>query len=811
MKYILIFIISIMSLFAEASIEQKTKNSESFYLKGDIFKPTKCDYGKCPTVKGEYRTRIKSIDYQNGTIYCYVYEKDTDKVLGTVHQNNEKCKTKRNNEKIQFENKLFELQKIQEQNEEDTKTKKGFLDIKEQKDFYFGSYISTGNQEFLNASKYMIAGLTLDDKIININESINKNRVILRDEYTMYPNASTNYHDDSLFSSILSFFSEVKEKEGSELVKDDSTRLVSQASSLLSGITVFIMHFMGGYNEQMLGIKAFLFFTIIPFTGFFILQSKLTKKLSDTQDYDDIFERVFFTALTLFVFYFSTTHIKIDNLNFREQTQISQSNFQNWFRNIFYEGADFATEIARVGTTSYLKYKIQDIGVASKEVLRNQKLEKKILEREQSYYIQKNGFLDYCYKTFKVDKLKEDLRIYSTFNTTFPHKETMTIYDEVLGERTVNWYASNTYINQGYEDSPLSVSGCYNIERAYLNNKAKIEDLSKDIEIYIKVNKDVTINKQIEILTKTQYRNSAELGWIGFTMIPTLNIAINELQIIDKSTRNEIDKSKLEQIREDTENTNKVDKVQGAESAEWVSEIISGIAYMSLPGADSIYNVFNNGGKTVVTEVAKKIPFLAGIVANFLGQLAVSALALVLTIYIMKFLIVIFPLIGIIMAGSMAIAYYFISIELYYIVSPFLIAFAMASQQGDIIKKFLKVGVSLALRPIMIVISLVMAIWVYEFFNIFNLVLVDWNFSSIFAIKDTGGIQPFNTLFLTIAKEFIHIGINIVAFFVVFYMVLNGASMILDMLGLSDANVDVQSVVGSNIDNKSSKWNSGGI
>ncbi|MCF6339959.1 MAG: hypothetical protein L3J10_04295 [Sulfurimonas sp.] len=798
-KILLITVLLTSSIFAKTN-DEKVSESKFIYTKAVQPKITECVYGTCPDVKDGYRARIRNIDFNNGLTYCYVYEVDSNIVLDTIVQKNEMCVEKNIKIAKTFKNKLDESNK-------EKSADRNFLEIKELKDFYFGSYINTGDKEFLDASKYMIAGLTLDNKIININESINKNRVVLQDGYTMFPNASTNYHKDSLFDTIKAFFVDIEEGDGSEIIKDEDTRLVSQAHEMLSSITVFIMHFMGDYNESMLKIKSFLLFTILPFTALFVIQAKATKHASDIQDHDDMYERLFFTALALFIFYFSTTTIKIDNRNFDEQTKISQSNFQNWFRTIFYEGADFATEVARGGTTAYLKWKTQDIGIASDEILKNLKIEKDLLEGEQKViYLGNGGVLSSCYKTFDTDKLKAKLGIYTTYNSTFPHIESVKINNYF-----VNWYSHGTFIKEGMEHSHYSANGCYNFERNYLFNKNKIEELQRDIEIYTKVNQDENILKQVEILTKTQYRNSAELGWIGFTMIPSLNIALSELQIIDTSIKDDINSERLKQIQRDSENLNNIDSGLGTATGKYISEIMGGVAYMMLPGADSLYNMFTNGGSGLIEAVSSKIPFLGSVVGKVVGGIAVPIMALVITIYIMKFLIVIFPLIAIIMAGVMAIAYYFFSMELYFLVSPFLIAFAMASQQGDIIKKFLKIGVSLALKPLMIVISLIMAIWVYEFFNVFNHILVDWNFESIFAVKDAGGLQPMNTLFLKIAQEFIHIGVMIIGFFTVFYMVLNGANMILDMLGISDANVDVQSSIGSNIDNKSGKYNTGGM
>ena len=49
--------------------------------------------------------------------------------------------------------------------------------------------------------------------------------------------------------------------------------------------------------------------------------------------------------------------------------------------------------------------------------------------------------------------------------------------------------------------------------------------------------------------------------------------------------------------------------------------------------------------------------------------------------------------------------------------------------------------------------------------------------------------------------------ISILGVAVSFYLVLNGANMILDMFGIRDSGFDVQSAIGDKVDNKASNVN----
>jgi len=811
---------------------------------------TECVRNSCPEVKEGYVARVKSMSYQSGETQCYVYENSSNILVGTISNINEKCR----DEYIEIEKKhLTTANKALQEDSQTKNIQNNYVDIGHKQKQYFTDFTSTGNKEFIDVSKYMIAGFTLDNKIININESINLNRVVLQNDYTLFGNDTYESSGGwDFLKKIAEFFSGTSTTSTSLL---ENSAVTSMGATMLADVTVFIMHFMSEYNEQMLGLKSFIIFTIVPFTLLFLVQSKLTKKLAEINDFDDIYERVFFTALTLFIFYFSTTTIKVDNASFSEDAKISQSNFQNWFRNIFYEGSEIATGVARAGTVAYMRYKTQDLGNMSKEHLADLTVEAKMLKTELAEY---KNIVDECYKSYNIKALKGQISSLGDSGHNFPSNEIIPRTDgSEATSGNFNAY-TDAFLLAG-ATTKLSVSGCYNAEKEYLSIKDRLTRLAGDsyvnaesidsnmageIQSYTKMANKGTVAEQLNILVDTQFRNSAELGWIAFSMLPTVNIAITELEIIEsdkaedeKEWRNKAVEDSANAQNIGSEDTSLIDAAQ-----EGAPEVLSNIAYMMLPAADNIYNIIKDMEEGTVSLLLELIPiskakYATKVVAQTgvgsakvadrkidtfykkmkskVGKIVRGAtgalVAVLITVALMKILVVIFPLIGIIMASTMAIAFYFFSIEIYYLVSPFIIAFAMASQQGEIIKKFLKVGVTLALKPIVIVISLVMAIWVYEFFKIFNDVLVDWNFNSIFAIiRADSGLQLSNTFFLTVAQQFIHIGINIVAFVVVFYMVLNGANMIMDMFGLSDANVDMQSSIGSNIDSKTSKWNSGG-
>ena len=68
------------------------------------------------------------------------------------------------------------------------------------------------------------------------------------------------------------------------------------------------------------------------------------------------------------------------------------------------------------------------------------------------------------------------------------------------------------------------------------------------------------------------------------------------------------------------------------------------------------------------------------------------------------------PAFVMIVAGVWGFVFYAISLFIYYYVSPFLLAYALGSQQTEALRSFISRGVVLAFKPIMIVLSIVVAL-----------------------------------------------------------------------------------------------------
>lgn len=741
----------------------------------------------CPTVKDGFYTRIYSVDYWSGTTTCLIYDHKgvVDKVqlanpllLGKMQESLKKIK----DEAI-----------IPKSHDNGIDRYKNISSIREN---YLALYTSDAGG-YLNLPSFLIAGLTLDNKIIDIPSTVSKNSIQLQNGYTLYPNSYINFdvENDShniaqglwyrAANGIMNIvgLADVKwgEKTYTKLAEEDVS-IFSSTKEMLTNVIIFVIQFVERYNVTMLEIKTFLLFTIVPITTLFLLTSKATKRISKIQDRDDILERGVITAVALFSFYFTTSAVKVDN-----DSQINQVNYQSWYRSILRSGSGFADDVGEAALDAFILYKTRDVGIVGEHTKRDLVIQKKMLLAENEFLAQnlKTG----CFDVYNLEEVRNYVNLHTSLNLPFPPNERTT----GVNGNAVDWYTEN-FVKNGANPS-MAISGCAVLYKREKENKELLKEVEKKMWEVADATNDKTLNTQMEHLTKMQYRNFGELGWISLPMLATTDAVMKQLDHIN----NQAEKLNRQAIARDRELAGATPESNAIVPSSLDDDLLKNIPYVLIPGFSSI--------KSEISSFFSKIPSLpdSGFFKNFakFQSLGLDIVAYFWTLSIVKFGIAMLPFITLLTASLLVIGFWVISVLLYYLVTPFLVAFALASNQTELIKKFLKTGLVLAFRPLMLVVSIVIAIFATEFLGNLNNLLIDWNFDNLkflFTKVDT------DLMYLMILKEFLHIVNSIVIAFLGFYLVFNGSDMILNLIGLKDVSVDVQGSVGDKIDSKSSKY-----
>ncbi|MGD9687261.1 MAG: hypothetical protein AB7U43_09855 [Desulfobacter sp.] len=770
------FLLLVASLFGEVEATHENK-----YLAEK--QPEFTEKFACPVVKEGYFTRIYSIDYWSGTTTCLVYDQS-----GAL-------------DKVQLANPLLmgkmqdNLKKIKDSAIIPKSQNNGidrYKSIENIRENYISNY--TNGSGYLNLPSFLIAGLTLDNKVIDLAATVSTNTVKLQNGHSLYPNSYINFdvENDShnLFMSVvyrigndLAGLVGIDAKFGAatyEKLAEEEVTIFSSTKEMLTNIIIFVIQFLEHYNPTMLEIKTFLLFTVVPITTLFLVISKATKKLSKIQDRDDILERAVVAGVALFCFYFTTNIVKID-----ENSQVNQVNYQSWYRSILRSGSGFADSVSEAALDAFILYKTRDVGMVGEDTKRDLVIQKKMLESENEFLAKslKNG----CFNAYNMEEVRNQTNLHTSLNLPFPPNESITRADGF----SQNWYSEN-FVKNGNNPS-IAISGCAMLYKKEKENKEQLKELDKKMWEIADATNDKVVNEQMEHLAKMQYRNFGELGWIAAPMIATTDAVMRQLDSIN----NQAEKLNREEIARNREMAGATPESNANIPSSIDDDLLKNVPYVLIPGFSSI--------KNEISSFFQKIPSVEKFMPNVAKFQALGSdiVAYFWTLSIVKFGIAMFPFVMLLTASLLVIGFWAISVLLYYMVTPFLVAFALASNQTELIKKFLKTGVILAFKPLMLVVSIVIAIFAVEFLGNLNNLLIDWNFDNVkflFTKIDT------DLMYLMILKELLHIVNSIVIAFLAFYLVFNGGEMILNLIGLKDVSVDVQGAIGDKIDSKSAKY-----
>lgn len=772
-----------------------TTTPETQFTKG-VNERTSCQV-ECPPFKDGFFGRIANFEFESGATTCYVYHKQSRQIaIGKVVNVNQHCaKTILNPTSV---------------NEIKSNTNTVNSHLFTLKDKLNDLYTNTGTTSYINLPKYMVAGLLADERIIDIPTSITTNEVTLNSGYTNTPN-------------IVS----------SDLV---NPTLISRTVDSLSNSVTFVINFLSQSDKILLSLKVMLFLFVGGLSVILAVSQQTSKKISKIQNHEDVAEKIFLGVFSLIVFFFSVNKIETTT------GQISQTGYQQIIRPLMYLGINTADKLTETATSSVLRYKFASVGVNLQEdfqALKDLEYKERI---KNNYY---KTFLNECKAYYNTDATSSIVSLLNS-NTLFPPSEI--IYTKGIGteeKRPINFYTRMMMNDESYLDKNEvpAVSYCYQIERAYYNSNAFLSNLSQKIENYnsaISSQMEYKINKMVDLT----YKNISELGFVSIVNLGTTVMAFDTFSLLGKNeNKQENYEYKLEEFRNrsgyDIQGFAKPEEVGGItgiiNSATY--EVLTNAPYYAfVPFADNMLNyinrVFNPVKESIsafgsgVGALVSLIPFKGEMIGKAVDKVLttgtnaiVDSIVGMFTIFLLKSIVGALPLIAIIGAGFLVIVFYFLSVEILYIVIPFASIFAFSTGNLDIIKNLIKHTFLLALKPILIVVSVIMALFAYDMLNSLNQVVVTGMFEPLFMLANdmqtdndsgtfnmaqnfahgigTGAILLFLKTTLVLATSFLTV-------FVCFYLVFNGANIILDILGMRDGGFDVGGIVGDKIESKQS-------
>jgi hypothetical protein len=376
--------------------------------------------------------------------------------------------------------------------------------------------------------------------------------------------------------------------------------------------------------------------------------------------------------------------------------------------------------------------------------------------------------------------------------------------------------------------------------------------------------------KAMELIAKMHLKNTQEMGFLNASMIASTEVFLDNADIFDTTELKEAEWEKsvaLESQGVSSETGQKINGVANGKNPTIIPPLqlyYSGMhwltynmAYMMIPPATSIKENLSEaiiGGyvffkdlmqDTVATALAPEtfgLSFIASKIINMLGddepspmlRALASFLALIITILIMRYFLSYLPLVAINMAFFWAIGFYYISVEIFYLISPFIAIYALSTNQIEVIKSFLQRFLALSFKPVLIVVSVVIAIFANELIKSIGRYITHKTFDTYFTItafdRSVGDYKhdestttlskladytshaidvsmQFTDYGLVFFKGMLNVGTQVLATLIVFYLVFYGATMILNMFGMKDSGIDAQDSVGQTMEGRTSRYN----
>lgn len=706
----------------------------------------------CPVVKDTYFTRIKDVNFWDSSLTCYVFDGISGVLLDQIKYTNPENIESLKALKLKFEKEV--QNSIKETNKVGNNLISNLNNLEKNfKRDYLTDY-------YLNLPTFLIAGLTIDPTIIDIKNSILRNKVEINSPYTLYSNLFKS--DETLNEPITDSFTQ------REVQKQLDTSIVSTTKEMISNSILLIFHFFEESNDSILRLKTYLFITVLPFAFLFLGQQMITKKISGVRNHTDYAEKALLTVVSLFLFYFSVGKIEINN-----EDKINQVAYHNMFRPILFEANDIANDVAFSAMNSFLKYKMTDLNYVSNDTLKQLLVQKKMLQNENQFYM--DNLTKECIEKYDLNAVKLSLNINSKINMPFPTSES-----QIKNGNYVNPY---TQFENPEKRSAVSLSGCGIMWKKMKEKEQQIKDIDNQIVLIQKNQSNTQTAKKLEILARSQFQNFAELGWMAMPLLASTNFALKEVDAIE----NYATKVNVKAISQDRFNARN-EMNENEDTTQIDLEILNNLPYLFVPFATTIKSEL----KEFIT-----VPYLD----RFIPQITAGARS-IFTILIVKFFIGLLPAVVIFSGSLLSIGFWLISVMIYYLIAPFLIGFALTTNQTSILKKYLRFGLILAFKPLMIVVSIIIAMFAVEFLMNLN------NFMITFNIQDVRAMfSSFDTSYTMFKMVMIFMNIvgSLIIAMMAFYLVFKGADLIIGMLGVRDINFDVQNSFGDAIESKTNR------
>lgn len=341
---------------------------------------------------------------------------------------------------------------------------------------------------------------------------------------------------------------------------------------------------------------------------------------------------------------------------------------------------------------------------------------------------------------------------------------------------------STDFFNVNGKDEKYTYLGCQNIEHS-LQSYQSLERQNKlylgALEKSIKNNRLDTLLKQIN---NGVNKRENELGWINSTIIPAMSVLMQNISLIEDNDIalqiQEDNKNITEQTSSINKDKNVIERDENPYGGNKLGEqkLVGELVYFILPGAGEVFNAVKDAGNKFAGAF-EKIPIISGLL-----NIGASWLGLKTVAFTYDTVLNLIPLTICVVASALAFLGYIIELAKFFYITPFVTAFSLTTGRQNKITEFLVTGITIFMKPILIVIFIYFALFIYGLFKDIFLV---------YSLEQLGMMREItNQISINFIISVITILLKIVgaigASYIMWKIILTAPSWVMKMIGLND-------------------------
>lgn len=557
---------------------------------------TPADY-TCPPLtieKGgqDFRSRIDFIDLKNGEIGCSVYNaigygqslnKTTETPIFKKKFINSACVEKYSTSKNI--DKSDEIANLIEENEE-------FINSLQQQEFkYDVDYKMNGDDLFLDWADTLDALVTFNAEVFDLEQTLLTRSLKTRNGYTVLPNEIIIEKFEQNLSNLFFRVWNGGWDNNEAFVRgvEVQARVRNIADSMADSNYFMLLDFFIKSNALIIFIVTTLG---VLFIGYNVLAgwvvpaigNKILKKNSGENN----IQRGIYGVLMLFMF--MSTEVDVVNVEYedydgisREKIEIKQTRMQNAGQVLFTATNWFSDRLAKIGFDASSSALNASTGLLNKDQINALASERIILEKEKVALA--NIDIQMCAANYDLFNMIEILKQYreKTLNTKEGSENltTLKIWEtDGISSLRANPYPksereANAMMYNGYKNnespyntirssgtngvvkpsaenkfrtsdySPLSLSGCYNNMKRFIQNDSRIRAIGEEFDKFEDVEEKENKVEYLRTLNEIERKLFAEWGYPAISFLPVKTLLANNLGIVGDAMK------KQEQLQED--------------------------------------------------------------------------------------------------------------------------------------------------------------------------------------------------------------------------------------------------------------------